>query len=199
MIQVLILVNLSIRGKGGKGAEGGGRGERRRMSMKKELVFFILFYSFCSFFFFFLGHRSTVTSLDVHPVYSQVASSSEDATVKLWDYESGEFERSLKGHTGFFSFLLSFRFWLLLLFFFSFSFVDLFLIFLSFFFFFFLDVVQCVSYSPSGHMIASCSADLTVKLWETDSYNCVKTLKGFFSFFFSFLSIYSIFPFSLLS
>jgi len=45
------------------------------------------------------GHRATVTSLDIHPVYSQVASTSEDATVKLWDYESGEFERSLKGHT----------------------------------------------------------------------------------------------------
>jgi len=27
-------------------------------------------------------------------------------------------------------------------------------------------------------MIASCSADLTIKLWETDGYNCVKTLKG---------------------
>ena len=60
---------------------------------------------------FLKGHRATVTSLDIHPVYSQVASSSEDATVKLWDYESGEFERSLKGHTGFFFFLsLSFFF-----------------------------------------------------------------------------------------
>lgn len=26
-------------------------------------------------------------------------SSSEDATIKVWDYESGDFERTLKGHT----------------------------------------------------------------------------------------------------
>jgi len=29
-----------------------------------------------------------------------VVTSSEDASVMVWDYESGEFERSLKGHTG---------------------------------------------------------------------------------------------------
>ena len=28
-----------------------------------------------------------------------MVSSSEDATVKLWDYETGDFERTLKGHT----------------------------------------------------------------------------------------------------
>lgn len=30
---------------------------------------------------------------------SLVLSSSEDATIKVWDYESGDFERTLKGHT----------------------------------------------------------------------------------------------------
>ncbi len=34
-----------------------------------------------------------------HPVFSIIASASEDATIKLWDYETGEFERTLKGHT----------------------------------------------------------------------------------------------------
>ena len=28
-----------------------------------------------------------------------MASSSEDASIKVWDYESGEFEKTLKGHT----------------------------------------------------------------------------------------------------
>lgn len=34
-----------------------------------------------------------------HPVFSVFASGSEDATVKVWDFETGEFERTLKGHT----------------------------------------------------------------------------------------------------
>lgn len=31
--------------------------------------------------------------------FFQLASASEDATIKIWDYETGEFERTLKGHT----------------------------------------------------------------------------------------------------
>ncbi|TYZ64592.1 hypothetical protein PybrP1_001504 [[Pythium] brassicae (nom. inval.)] len=45
------------------------------------------------------GHRSPVTSVAFHPVFSVFASGSEDATVKVWDFESGEYERTLKGHT----------------------------------------------------------------------------------------------------
>ncbi|GAK64824.1 dynein regulator [Moesziomyces antarcticus] len=45
------------------------------------------------------GHRMPVTKVSFHPVFSQVASASEDTTVKLWDWETGEFERTLKGHT----------------------------------------------------------------------------------------------------
>ncbi|CAN0388328.1 unnamed protein product, partial [Ectocarpus sp. 13 AM-2016] len=49
------------------------------------------------------GHRNPVTCVALHPLYSVVASSSEDATVKVWcgvwDYETGECERTLKGHT----------------------------------------------------------------------------------------------------
>jgi platelet-activating factor acetylhydrolase IB subunit alpha len=45
------------------------------------------------------GHRFPVTRVVFHPVYSVIASSSEDSTIKIWDFESGEFERSLKGHT----------------------------------------------------------------------------------------------------
>lgn len=36
----------------------------------------------------------------IHPVYSIVATSSEDGTIKLWDYDSGDLDRSLRGHTG---------------------------------------------------------------------------------------------------
>ncbi|KAJ1510358.1 protein with putative role during mitosis [Coelomomyces lativittatus] len=45
------------------------------------------------------GHRAPITSLAFHPIYQQLASSSEDATIKLWDFETGEYEKSLKGHT----------------------------------------------------------------------------------------------------
>lgn len=45
------------------------------------------------------GHRSPVTRVLFHPVYSVMVTASEDATVKVWDYETGDFERTLKGHT----------------------------------------------------------------------------------------------------
>jgi platelet-activating factor acetylhydrolase IB subunit alpha len=32
-------------------------------------------------------------------VFSLAVSASEDATIKVWDFETGEYERSLKGHT----------------------------------------------------------------------------------------------------
>lgn len=34
-----------------------------------------------------------------HPVFSVMVSASEDATLKVWDFETGEYEKSLKGHT----------------------------------------------------------------------------------------------------
>lgn len=45
------------------------------------------------------GHRSPITQVIFHPVFSVLASASEDQTIKIWDYETGEFERTLKGHT----------------------------------------------------------------------------------------------------
>jgi platelet-activating factor acetylhydrolase IB subunit alpha len=45
------------------------------------------------------GHRDTITCVNFHPKYSILASSSEDASIRLWDYESGEFEKALRGHT----------------------------------------------------------------------------------------------------
>ncbi|CAG0910978.1 unnamed protein product, partial [Cyprideis torosa] len=45
------------------------------------------------------GHRFPVTQVVFHPVFNVIATSSEDATIKIWDYESGEQEATLKGHT----------------------------------------------------------------------------------------------------
>lgn len=32
-------------------------------------------------------------------MFSLLITSSEDATIKVWDFETGEYERTLKGHT----------------------------------------------------------------------------------------------------
>lgn len=45
------------------------------------------------------GHRATVNRVIFHPVFSMMVSASEDATIKIWDFETGEYERTLKGHT----------------------------------------------------------------------------------------------------
>ncbi|KAF8536912.1 nuclear distribution protein PAC1 [Trichophaea hybrida] len=45
------------------------------------------------------GHRNPVTSVAFHPVFSLLASGAEDSTIKIWDWEMGELERTVKGHT----------------------------------------------------------------------------------------------------
>ncbi|KAG8838625.1 protein with putative role during mitosis [Serendipita sp. 411] len=45
------------------------------------------------------GHRSSITRVAFHPVFSLMASASEDTSIKIWDWETGEFERTLKSHT----------------------------------------------------------------------------------------------------
>lgn len=45
------------------------------------------------------SHRSPVTCVAFHPIFSSLASGSEDATIKVWDWELGELERTVKGHT----------------------------------------------------------------------------------------------------
>ena len=48
-----------------------------------------------------ISHHLNLTGPQVifHPVFSLLVSSSEDATIKVWDFENGDYERSLKGHT----------------------------------------------------------------------------------------------------
>lgn len=65
---------------------------------------------------------------------------SEDATVKVWDFETGDYERTLKGHT---------------------------------------DSVQDVAFDTGGKVLATCAADMSIRLWDfASSYDCVKTLQG---------------------
>jgi platelet-activating factor acetylhydrolase IB subunit alpha len=47
----------------------------------------------------FHGHREPINAVSFHPVFSSLASASSDATIKIWDWDSGELERTLKGHT----------------------------------------------------------------------------------------------------
>ncbi|KAK2006148.1 dynein regulator [Colletotrichum eremochloae] len=45
------------------------------------------------------SHREPITCIAFHPIFSVLASGSEDCTVKVWDWELGELEKSVKGHT----------------------------------------------------------------------------------------------------
>jgi platelet-activating factor acetylhydrolase IB subunit alpha len=45
------------------------------------------------------SHRAPVSCVAFHPVFSSLASGSEDYTIKIWDWELGELERTIKGHT----------------------------------------------------------------------------------------------------
>jgi platelet-activating factor acetylhydrolase IB subunit alpha len=46
------------------------------------------------------GHRAPVIVVVAHPIYSLVASGSEDTTIRIWDHETNQYERTLKSHTG---------------------------------------------------------------------------------------------------
>lgn len=88
------------------------------------------------------SHRSPVTCVAFHPIFSSLASGSEDTTIKVWDWELGEMERTIKGHT---------------------------------------KAVLDVDYGGprGGTLLASCSSDLTIKLWDpADEYKNIRTLPG---------------------
>ncbi|PGH07562.1 hypothetical protein AJ79_06232 [Helicocarpus griseus UAMH5409] len=48
---------------------------------------------------FLEGHRETINSVAFHPLFSSIASCSDDCTIKIWDWELGELEITIKGHT----------------------------------------------------------------------------------------------------
>lgn len=47
----------------------------------------------------FTGHRGVVNAVAFHPKFSVLASCSEDGTIKIWDWELGELEKTIKAHT----------------------------------------------------------------------------------------------------
>ncbi|KAF0313584.1 Lissencephaly-1 [Amphibalanus amphitrite] len=128
------------------------------------------------------GHRAPITKVLLHPLYSLVVSASEDATIKVWDFETGDYERTLKGHTDSVqdlafdhtgSFLvscsadMSIKLW-------SFS-----------------GHYEClktmhghdhnvssVTFTPAGDFILSSSRDKAIKMWEVATGYCVRTFTG---------------------
>lgn len=88
------------------------------------------------------SHRDTINCIAFHPIFSSLASGSDDFTIKIWDWELGDLERTIKAHTR---------------------------------------AVLDVDYGGprGGILLASCSSDLSIKLWDpADEYRNVRTLLG---------------------
>ncbi|CAL8070019.1 unnamed protein product [Calicophoron daubneyi] len=127
------------------------------------------------------GHRSPITRVLFHPHYNVFVSASEDATIKVWDYETGEFEQTLKGHTDSVQDLAFDPTGKLLV---SCS-ADMQVKIWDF------TLYQCVktlaghdhnvssvAFLPSGDFIVSASRDKTIKMWEVATGYCIKTFTG---------------------
>ncbi|ORX92113.1 dynein regulator [Basidiobolus meristosporus CBS 931.73] len=128
------------------------------------------------------GHRNPITRIAFHPVFSIVGSASEDTTIKIWDYETGEFERTLKGHTKAVTDIvfdvkgnylvscsadLTIKVW------------DLTNDYKCIKTLFGHDhSISSVVFFPAGDKIVSASRDKTIRIWDFASGYCVKTLTG---------------------
>ncbi len=128
------------------------------------------------------GHRAPVTCLALHPLFSSLASASEDCSIRIWDYETGEYERSLKGHTKAVHHITfdaqgillasasadtTIRVWDV-----TNDYAPIKTLHGH------EDTVSCVSFTPSGEHLVSASKDKTVKVWEVATGFCVQTLVG---------------------
>ncbi|QQP36222.1 Lissencephaly-1 -like protein, partial [Caligus rogercresseyi] len=119
------------------------------------------------------GHRAPVTRVAFHPIFSLVISSSEDASIKVWDFETGDYERTLKGHTDCVQDIgfdgpgkllhqdMDFQSYECLK---TLQGHD--------------HNVSSASFTPNGDYILSASRDKTIKMWETASGYCVRTYSG---------------------
>lgn len=45
------------------------------------------------------SHRDTINCIAFHPIFSLLATGSDDYTIKIWDWDVGELESTVKGHT----------------------------------------------------------------------------------------------------
>ncbi|CAB3403670.1 unnamed protein product [Caenorhabditis bovis] len=129
-----------------------------------------------------IGHRLPITRVIFHPLWTVMASSSEDATIKVWDYESGQLERTLKGHTDSVNDIafdaagknlvscssdLSIKLW---------DFGQSYDCLKS------LKghehTVSSVAFLPTGDFVLSASRDHTIKQWDISTGYCVFTFRG---------------------
>jgi len=126
------------------------------------------------------GHRGVITAVLFHPIYSLIVTSGEDSTIKVWDYESGKFERTLSGHQDTVQDLafnasgsllascsadLSIKLWDTS----AFTCIKT------------LqghDHVSGVRFLPSGDFLVSSSRDKKIKGWDTSTGYCVRTYSG---------------------
>ncbi|KAL7423272.1 Lissencephaly-1 [Cryptotrichosporon argae] len=128
------------------------------------------------------SHRAPITRVAFHPTWTVLASASEDATVKVWDWDGGELERTIKGHTKAVTDVdfdpkgnlmvtcssdLTIKLW---------------------------DTpndykntktlhghdhsVSTVRFTPTGEHLISASRDKTIRVWEVASGYCTRTLSG---------------------
>jgi platelet-activating factor acetylhydrolase IB subunit alpha len=127
------------------------------------------------------GHRGGVSCVAFHPCFTLVASASEDASIRLWDFETGQSDKTLKGHTSTVN-CISFdtqgtmlasassdcmiKIWDLSLYSCTKT----------------LNgheyVATCVEFLPTNDFVLSGSRDETIKLWEVATGFCVRTYKG---------------------
>lgn len=127
------------------------------------------------------GHRAPVMAIAVHPVYSLAATGSEDNCIKLWDFDTAQYERTLKGHTGHVTGV-------------AFDHVGNMLASCS------ADMcaklwdlstyactktlrghdhtLSCVLFTPSGDAVLTASRDQSIKVWEVSTGYCTRTLSG---------------------
>lgn len=95
-----------------------------------------------------LGHKGFVSCVEFSPDGGTLASASWDGALKLWDAERGQLRKTIEPHTG---------------------------------------PVGCVTFSPDGTMFATCSSlitkarpsqDHTIKLWNAETGQLIRTLLG---------------------
>jgi len=97
------------------------------------------------------GHTNAILSLSLNAAQSIVAAGHEDQTVKLWNLKTGQIYKILQGHTN--------RVWSV-----AFSPVPI--------------NLYPNSEQDSKIILASGSADRTIKLWNWQTGQCLQTLKG---------------------